>query len=669
MRKDLWLLLISVVLMVGNVWAQNTSKESLLLDQRWPSTNMLGNVSIPDPKSARTADPFWVLHDRPMTENAVLVPQLIASVHTLPPQYLYELARRLWLTDRSKAMEWLVVGMARARYDALRCVDKSARQGIAFLPLIAPDVMTGAKENRKAFSAAGRRALVRADLYADMVSPAWICSHGIRAISMALEGKKAMQGDWVISPAEWESVKSAVNVELARYFDEQEMLADEPPQSNKETLTHSIPMVTNAPSALLDQTFGQRGTFKMAIESKQIYAKDALIQPDGKIVVAVVLSDTAYKESAALVRLMPDGTLDTQFGVGGVVSAKLGATTRYEKIALMPNGKIVVTGWVFVSSEKNSAIMARYNVDGSLDERFADQGVLFFPQGLEASIHALATDANENITVGGTITLRKQHATGGFVTSVPNEYFFLARIKKIGIFDANFGEKGLIATDVGGGGKVLALTIQRDGKIVVAGTARRGSASSMVVAHYNEVGALDRGSGSDGFVVQDVQDMRYASSKIVKLSDGKLLVSYVVGNELRLSRFLPDGQVDATFANGEQLKLAIGSLKYAAIPLVTEDGKIAVSGMVVRPPAEGKTQPPYHYSFGLVRFSLDGRSDIALGPNGMQVLPIGALSDTPLTLVQRRNGNVFLIGNSSDDQKNSYLVVLGLFNPRVKSAQ
>lgn len=82
--------------------------------------------------------------------------------------------------------------------------------------------------------------------------------------------------------------------------------------------------------------------------------------------------------------------------------------------------------------------------------------------------------------------------------------------------------------------------------------------------------------------------------------------------------------------------------------------------MVVRPSAEGKTQPPYHYSFGLARFFPDGRSDTAFGPDGMQVLPIGALSDTATILIARRNGQVLLVGNSSDEQQDSQLVLLSI---------
>lgn len=659
MSKGLSLLLLGLVV-VGNVWADNGQKDAAIGNEKPSAAPPFGNVSIPDPKAIKTGDPFTALHDRPMTENSVLVPQIIAGANAVPPQYLYELARRLWPTDRSSAMEWLAVGMVRARYDASRCVDASARQGIAFLDLIAPDVMTGIKQDRKAFSEAGRRALGRADLYADAVSPVWICSHGIKTISMALEGKKAAERDWLIPPADWASLKSGVGTEFARYLDEQGKLPNDPPPSNKEALAANLSAVTSLSGSMLDQAFAQHGTFKMSIESKRVYAKDTLVQPDGKIVVAVALSDKNYKESAALIRLKPDGTLDNQFGVDGIASAKVGATTRFGKIVLLPNGKIVVSGWAYASSEKNGTIIARYNTDGRLDESFADQGILFFPQGLESSVNAIAIGANEKILVGGSITIRKQHSNGAFVTSVPYENFFLAQIDKNGVLDTEFGEKGLVATDVGGGGQVLALTTQRDGRIAVAGTARRDATSSIVLAHYNQAGSLDKSFGNAGFVVREAQDKRYASSKIAMLPDGKLLVSYVAEKELLLTRFLPDGRPDLAFGDKGERRLFIGLLKNITAPLVANDGTITVSGMVVRSPTEGKVQPPYYYSFGLARFLSDGRGDSTIGPDGMRVIPIGAVSDTATTIVPRGNGRTILVGSSSDDQKDSHLVLLGV---------
>jgi hypothetical protein len=144
--------------------------------------------------------------------------------------------------------------------------------------------------------------------------------------------------------------------------------------------------------------------------------------------------------------------------------------------------------------------------------------------------------------------------------------------------------------------------------------------------------------------------------------DGAFLVSYIWEKELLLSKFLPNGQLDSAFANGGQRKVAIGLFKYTTAPLLLEDGKITISGMVVRPPAEGKSQPPYYYSFGLARFLSDGRADSVLGADGMITLPIGAVNDHANTLIALGKGRVLLVGSSSDDQNDSQLLLLG-FTP------
>lgn len=193
----------------------------------------LGNARIVDPKEARRNDPFAVLHDKPMSENETLVPQLMASANVLPPQYLYELSRRLWSSDKAAAMEWFAVGMARARYDALRCTDKTARQGILYLPMIAEDLIKGTEQDRKTFGEAGKRALARPDLFVDAVSPMWICMHGMSAINSAIQGRKMAESDWLVPPAEWMALRENVRKDLARYFDEQGKPQDDPAPMSK----------------------------------------------------------------------------------------------------------------------------------------------------------------------------------------------------------------------------------------------------------------------------------------------------------------------------------------------------------------------------------------------------------------------------------------------------
>src|SRR5215831_18989718 len=179
------------------------------------------NVKLLDEKEATRKDPFAAIHDKPSSENPTLIPQLMAAANRLPPQYLYELSRRLWETDKHAAMEWFVVGKARALYDAQRCVDTTARQGIQILPMIAPDVMKGIEADRKAYGDAGLRALARPDIFLDTESPVWICSHGMGAVMSGIQNKPMKESDWLRPPAEWEGIKNELRKELTQYFIEQ----------------------------------------------------------------------------------------------------------------------------------------------------------------------------------------------------------------------------------------------------------------------------------------------------------------------------------------------------------------------------------------------------------------------------------------------------------------
>lgn len=177
---------------------------------------------------AKEKDPFTLLRERPLFESVILIPQLMAGANTLSPPYLYELARRLWPSDKSGAMEWFALAMVRARYDAFRCVDATARQGINYLPQIAPEVVTGIESDRKAFGDAGRRALARSDVFVDSISPIWICSHGMATINSALQGRPLAERDWLRPSSEWDSIRSEVRSELEKYFIAQGQSQDDP---------------------------------------------------------------------------------------------------------------------------------------------------------------------------------------------------------------------------------------------------------------------------------------------------------------------------------------------------------------------------------------------------------------------------------------------------------
>lgn len=86
------------------------------------------------PPSAGFTRHFEELHERPFSENVFVIPWLKDNIYDLPPPYLYELARRVFQTDPEEACVWFWLGSIRCRYDAYRCVDKTAGQGILYWP-------------------------------------------------------------------------------------------------------------------------------------------------------------------------------------------------------------------------------------------------------------------------------------------------------------------------------------------------------------------------------------------------------------------------------------------------------------------------------------------------------------------------------------------------------
>ena len=82
-------------------------------------------------------------------------------------------------------------------------------------------------------------------------------------------------------------------------------------------------------------------------------------------------------------RYNSNGTLDTTFSNDGFALANFssnwdGATDA----VLQPDGKIVLVGWSILNSPYDSFAVARFNSDGSLDQSFGNGGkVLMADQG------------------------------------------------------------------------------------------------------------------------------------------------------------------------------------------------------------------------------------------------------------------------------------------------
>jgi uncharacterized delta-60 repeat protein len=109
----------------------------------------------------------------------------------------------------------------------------------------------------------------------------------------------------------------------------------------------------------------------------------------------------------AIGRLLPDGRPDPDFGNGGLRALRVGPSLRPGRIAVEPDGKIVVDGVSFASDEglfegvPGRAVIARFNPDGSLDRGFASDGVFRGRRPTVLRMSAIALGPG-SVTAGGT---------------------------------------------------------------------------------------------------------------------------------------------------------------------------------------------------------------------------------------------------------------------------
>jgi uncharacterized delta-60 repeat protein len=95
------------------------------------------------------------------------------------------------------------------------------------------------------------------------------------------------------------------------------------------------------PDGTPDMTFGSAGTAAVDFGSLADLLGGAVLQPDGRIVIA---GYTQATEDVAVARLNANGSPDATFGAGGKATVDFGVATFGNAVARAPNGRIVVAG-------------------------------------------------------------------------------------------------------------------------------------------------------------------------------------------------------------------------------------------------------------------------------------------------------------------------------------
>ncbi|HEY0428295.1 MAG TPA: FG-GAP-like repeat-containing protein [Pyrinomonadaceae bacterium] len=323
----------------------------------------------------------------------------------------------------------------------------------------------------------------------------------------------------------------------------------------------------------LDTTFGSGGKVVTDFNNSTDWLSSIAVQPDGKI---VAIGDIHPSNKYALARYNPDGTLDATFGNGGKVMTVI-ANVRESAAGLLilPDGKILISGSIELPSASDSSFaLLRYNSDGSLDTTFGNGGIVTTNVGPDDDqAYRLALQSDGKIIAAGRrgIYFNPTEQRKGNVA--------LARYNPDGTLDTTFGNGGKVVTDFGQGleSYAIALIIQPDGRIVIAGE----SGYEFLVARYNPNGILDATFGNGGFSLANFSSNWDRASDAVLQSDGKIIVVgsaevHSPYDNFALARYNPDGSFDQSFGNGGKILMSTDGEINAAV--LQSDGKIIALG-------------------------------------------------------------------------------------------
>jgi uncharacterized delta-60 repeat protein len=228
----------------------------------------------------------------------------------------------------------------------------------------------------------------------------------------------------------------------------------------------------------LDPTFGNDGETILPIVWFLGSGPELAVRRDGKIVVTAsnLLHYQPTIREPVVARLLPDGTIDSSFGIDGFSRplSDRGVDAMPTDIVAQDDDRIVIAGTL-----GGQFALLGVTADGGLDASFGDAGVF--------------TDASLGVP-RGLVRL----ADGRLVAAgVPG--FALERFTASGGLDPSFGNGGKVTTSFGDPFAVaLALAAEADGTVVAVGnTGSEETADSIALARY--VDPADECPGSARF--------------------------------------------------------------------------------------------------------------------------------------------------------------------------
>lgn len=334
----------------------------------------------------------------------------------------------------------------------------------------------------------------------------------------------------------------------------------------------------------LDTNFGVNGIVETQLIVETMGYNLIKLQPDGKILVVGSKSNTSnlnHSDFAAM-RYNPDGTVDTDFGTNGIVITDFNSKDDVANaVALQSDGKIIVAGFTYSDSNgKSNVSLVRYLNNGTIDSAFGDNGKSVLP-GMASNSHDFSTCIQ--VTQDNHILIGATTTAGEIVEDDRNVAVF--KVNNDGTMDTSFNTTGYAVLDFGADEYIGAID-EYDGKIVIAGYSGFTGGAKFFLARFTVNGTPDPAFGVNGLVIGNRNSTNTHDAVIgMKILDnGKLLCTGYTLNDTNadflLIQFNNNGTIDSGFNNSGYFMTDFnnGTNDISSAIAIAADGKIVCSG-------------------------------------------------------------------------------------------
>ncbi|HKP52244.1 MAG TPA: delta-60 repeat domain-containing protein [Chloroflexia bacterium] len=294
-----------------------------------------------------------------------------------------------------------------------------------------------------------------------------------------------------------------------------------------------------------------------------------------------------------------------------------------------------------------------YAADGDLDPTFDGDG-------------KVTTDFLGHINHAKAVAIQsdgKIVAAGIYYVDFYTSNFFLARYNADGSLDTSFDGNGIQIIGFSNYDHALAVAIQSDGKIVVAGctaSAYNSNTHDFALARLNANGSLDTSFGSDGKVITNFSTLGDCAHAVAIQSNGKIVVAGAAESptsdyDFALARYNTNGSLDTTFSGDGKVTTDFSGYEDSANGLaIQSNGKIVAGGYAESSGSSGN-------DFALARYDTNGSLDTTFSGDGKVTTDFSGGMDIAYDAVIQSDGKIVAAGKAHT-LTNDYDFALARYN-------